>query len=88
MKEAWESSSRTADGFYSTTTPMSVYARICYEEGCKLENELAAVTAQRDMLAEALGRLEKTAGLPALQDDPARVQARQALQSLTPKEEP
>lgn len=38
---------------------------------------------QRDRLAEALERLEKTAGLPLLQDDPARVQARKALQSLT-----
>jgi hypothetical protein len=60
MKEAWESPSRTADGFYSTTTPMSVYARSCYEEGCKLENELATVTAQRDRLADALRRAEKT----------------------------
>jgi hypothetical protein len=54
MKEAWESPSRTADGFYLTTTPMSVYARSCYEEGCKLERELTTVTAQRDRLAEAL----------------------------------
>jgi hypothetical protein len=53
MKEAWESSSKTADGFYSTTTPMSVHAKSCYEEGCKLENELTTVTAQRDRLAKA-----------------------------------
>jgi hypothetical protein len=33
---------------------MSVCARSCYEVGCKLENELAAVTEQRDRLAEAL----------------------------------
>jgi len=54
----------------------------------QLETELTAVTAQRDRLAEALERLEKTAGLPALQDDPARVQARQALQSLTSNTKP
>lgn len=33
---------------------MSDYAVSCYEEGCKLETELAAVTAQRDRLAEAM----------------------------------
>jgi hypothetical protein len=54
MKEAWERSSRTADGLYSSATPMSVYARSCYEEGCKLENELTAVTEQRDALLKAL----------------------------------
>ena len=48
MTEAWARSSRTADGFYSSTTPMSVHARSCYEEGCKLERELTAVTEQRD----------------------------------------
>jgi hypothetical protein len=37
---------------------------------------------QRDRLAEALDRLERTAGLAALQDDPARVQARQALAAV------
>jgi hypothetical protein len=47
-----------------------------------LERELTAVTEQRDRLAEALETLERTAGLPALHDDPARVQARKALQSL------
>jgi hypothetical protein len=62
MKEAWEKYSRTADGFYSTTTPMSVYAGSCYEEGCKLENELAAVTAQRDRLADALGKAVERQG--------------------------
>jgi hypothetical protein len=53
MKEAWARSSRTADGFYSSTTPAMVYAHSCYEEGCKLENELTDVTAQRDRLAKA-----------------------------------
>ena len=33
---------------------MSVHARSCYEEGCKLERELTAVTEQRNRLAEAL----------------------------------
>jgi antitoxin component of MazEF toxin-antitoxin module len=56
MKEAWERSSRTADGLYSSATPMSVYARSCYEEGCKLENELTAVTEQRD---EARGQRDE-----------------------------
>ena len=37
---------------------MSVYARSCYEEGCKLERELATVTAQRDRLAEILGDMK------------------------------
>jgi len=54
MTEAWARSSRTADGFYSSTTPISVYARSCYIEGCKLERELTAITEQRDRLAEAL----------------------------------
>jgi hypothetical protein len=49
---------------------------------------LDEVTEQRDRLAVALERLEKTAGLPAWWDDPARVQARQALQSLTPNVKP
>jgi len=48
--------------------------------------ELATVTEQRDRLAVALERLEKTAGGRTWWDDPARVQARQALQSLTPKQ--
>jgi len=39
---------------------------------------------QRDRLAVALERLEKTAGGRTWWDDPARVQARKALQSLTP----
>jgi hypothetical protein len=54
MKEAWDRSSRTADGFYSSTTPMSKFASSCYDEGCKLERELTAMTEQRDRLAEAL----------------------------------
>jgi hypothetical protein len=43
---------------------------------------LSKVIEQRDRLAEALDRLERTAGLAALQDDPARVQARQALAAV------
>jgi hypothetical protein len=38
---------------------MSVYARSCYEEGCKLERELATVTAQRDRLAEVMMAIEE-----------------------------
>jgi hypothetical protein len=57
MKEAWESSSRTADGFYSTAIPMRVHAKSCYEEGCKLERELATITEQRDRLAEIVIRI-------------------------------
>jgi hypothetical protein len=52
-----------------------------------LERKRDEAEKQRDRLAEALERLEKTAGLPALQDDPARVQARQALQSITNEEQ-
>ena len=36
---------------------MSLHNRSCYEEGCKLERELATVTAQRDRLAEALRKV-------------------------------
>lgn len=46
-------------------------------------DQLTKVTEQRDRLAEALEALERTSGLPALQDDPARVRARKVLQSLT-----
>jgi hypothetical protein len=49
--------------------------------------ELRKVTEQRDRLAvalERLERLEKTAGGRTWWDDPARVQARKTLQSLTP----
>ena len=52
-------------------------------EQWRLSSVCRELTKQRDRLAEALERLERTAGLPALQDDPARVQARQALESLT-----
>jgi len=45
--------------------------------------QLTAMTQQRDRLAEALERLEKTAGLPALHDDQSRIKARKALQYLT-----
>jgi hypothetical protein len=62
MTEAWARSSRTADGFYSSTTPISVYARSCYVEGCKLERELTAVTAQRDEAREYADKLAE--GLP------------------------
>ena len=48
----------------------------------RIESELAAVTEQRDMLAEALERLEKTAGQPALWDDPVRHNARKALAAV------
>jgi len=44
---------------------------------------LVRLKGQRDSLAEALERLEKTAGLPGLHDDPARIKARKALQYLT-----
>ena len=48
MQEAWDKSSRTADGFYSSQTPTSEYATSCYDEGCKLERELADAIRQRD----------------------------------------
>ena len=54
MKEAWDRSSRTADGFYSSTTPMSEFAFSCYDEGCNLERELTAVTKERDELKALL----------------------------------
>jgi septal ring factor EnvC (AmiA/AmiB activator) len=52
----------------------------CHDQ-CK--RPMCAIRRQRDRLAEALDRLERTAGLAALQDDPARVQARQALAAVT-----
>lgn len=48
MQEAWDKSSRTADGFYLSQTPASEYATSCYDEGCKLERELADAIRQRD----------------------------------------
>jgi DNA-directed RNA polymerase subunit RPC12/RpoP len=48
----------------------------------KLQRERDEAREQCDRLAEALDRLERTAGLAALQDDPARVQARQALAAV------
>jgi hypothetical protein len=55
------------------------------ECGCDVDwtpREVYELREQRDRLAEALDRLERTAGLAALQDDPARVQARQALAAV------
>jgi hypothetical protein len=54
MQEAWDKSSRTTDGFYSSQTPASEYAISCYDEGCKLERELADAIRERD---EARGQL-------------------------------
>jgi hypothetical protein len=48
MQEAWDKSSRTADGFYSSQTPTSECATSCYDEGCKLERELAHAIRERD----------------------------------------
>jgi hypothetical protein len=60
-------------------------ARCGCECGCDVDwtpREVYELREQRDRLAEALDRLERTAGLAALQDDPARVQARQALAAV------
>ena len=50
----------------STTPRRNWQPDQCYREGCKLERELAAVTEQRDMLAEAIRKhrdeLELTSG--------------------------
>jgi len=54
-------------------TPREVY---------ELREQRDRLAEERDRLAEALDRLERTAGLAALQDDPARVQARQALAAV------
>jgi hypothetical protein len=59
MKEAWDRSSRTADGFYSTKISMDAFASSCYKEGCKLEFELADMTKQRDRLIDRIAELEE-----------------------------
>jgi len=81
--EAREYADKLAEGLPEGMLPKDV--EVLREANLGLATNIAAVTEQRDMLAVALERLEKTAGLPAWWDDPARVQARQALQSLTPK---
>jgi hypothetical protein len=86
MKEAWAKSSRTADGFYSSATPMSKYAFSCYDEGCILERELTAVTEQRDRLAEALQKVLKSWDDETWLDGNEFESFREALQSLTPNE--
>jgi hypothetical protein len=48
----------------STTPRMNWQLDQCYKEGCKLERELAAVTEQRDMLAEALREIKNELGVP------------------------
>ncbi len=47
----------------STTPRMNWQLDQCYREGCKLERELAAVTEQRDKLAEELKEAQDTIGL-------------------------
>jgi septal ring factor EnvC (AmiA/AmiB activator) len=44
----------------STTPRRNWQLDQCYREGCKLERELAAVTEQRDMLAEELDALKQS----------------------------
>jgi len=44
--------------------------------------QVDVLTAERDTLAEALERLESTAGQPALWDDPVRHNARKALAAV------
>jgi hypothetical protein len=61
-------------------TPREVYELRDKAERYRLDAN--AMMMQRDRLAEALDKLERTAGLAALQDDPARVQARQALAAV------
>ena len=58
----------------------------CYEEGCKLERELTAVTEQRDRLVEALELfIEEQCENRPHEHSNALGDARKALQSLTPK---
>jgi hypothetical protein len=71
----WETLCCSGQSWYQIAEEMKLDCR-------QRERELTAVTEQRDRLAEALDRLERTAGLAALQDDPARVQARQALAAV------
>jgi len=71
----WETLCCSGQSWYQIAEEMKLDCR-------QRERELTAVTEQRDSLAEALDRLERTAGLAALQDDPARVQARQALAAV------
>jgi len=59
----------------STTPERNWQLDQCYREGCKLERELAAVTEQRDMLAEALWSMLN-------QDDGSAIRAGILLRSL------
>jgi hypothetical protein len=88
MREVTEQQDRLTEALREMQYERDRYKMACdrYSEDevlCKLQE----VTEQRDRLAEALEILERTAGLPALHDDPARVQARKALQSLNNQNE-
>lgn len=93
MQEAWDKSSRTADGFYSSQTPTSEYATSCYDEGCKLERELAytirqrdEARGQRDRMAEALQKVVTAWDLAEWLDENDFESFRATLQSLNPNE--
>jgi hypothetical protein len=53
----------------------------CYREGCKLERELAAVTEQRDKLAEELKEAQDAIGL-MLKDSSCRTIPRYTKENL------
>ena len=61
---------------------LAEYFEKLLEHSRQLERELAEARKQRDTLAEALERLEKTAGQSALWDDPVRHNARKALAAV------
>ena len=65
----------------STTPRMNWQLDQCYREGCKLERELAAVTEQRDKLAEELKEAQDAIGL-MLKDSSCRTIPRYTKENL------
>ncbi len=62
-------------------------AQIAAEENFKARLKRNRVHAASDDLLEALINLERTAGLPAMRDDPVRVAARAAIAKATGEQE-
>ena len=55
--EAWDAVSRTPDGMYDSSIPMSQFAYAMVDHSRKLERERDEARAQQDRLADALGTI-------------------------------